>query len=158
MFIAILLSVAGLGFFCWLLFTFAIYALPFFAGLTTGLFAYNSGAGPLGALSVGLAAGVITLVAGQFLFAGVRSPVLRTLIAAAFAARAAVAGYDIVHGLSGIGGTAETWRQIFGVVGALVIGGVAWAKMGALHPGSPGRGDAPALHHRPALDSAASDF
>ena len=157
MFIAILLSVAGAGFFCWLLFNLAIYALPFFAGLSAGLFAYNSGAGPLGALFVGLTAGVITLVVGQFLFAVVRSPVLRTVIAAAFAAPAAVAGYDIVHGLSGIGGTAETWRHVFGVVGALAIGGVAWVKMGALHPGGPGRGDAPALHHRPALDGATSE-
>ncbi len=67
MIIATALSIAGLGFFCWLLFTFAIYALPFFAGLTAGLFAYESGAGPLGAMAVALTAGVITLVAGQFL-------------------------------------------------------------------------------------------
>lgn len=157
MIIATALSIAGLGFFCWLLFTFAIYALPFFAGLTAGLFAYNSGAGPLGALFVALSAGVITLVVGQFLFAVVRSPLLRTLIAAAFAAPAAVAGYDIVHGLSGIGGTAETWRQVFGLVGAVVIGGVAWVRMGALQPVSPGQGDASALNGRPALNGAANE-
>ena len=32
--IGIVLSVFGLGFFCWLLFTLAVYALPFLAGLT----------------------------------------------------------------------------------------------------------------------------
>ena len=31
--IGIVLSVFGLGFFCWLLFTLAVYALPFLAGL-----------------------------------------------------------------------------------------------------------------------------
>ena len=29
--IGLVLSVVGLGFFCWLLFTLAVYALPFFA-------------------------------------------------------------------------------------------------------------------------------
>ena len=29
--VGIVLSVVGLGFFCWLLFTLAVYALPFFA-------------------------------------------------------------------------------------------------------------------------------
>ena len=157
MIIATALSIAGLGFFCWLLFTFAIYALPFFAGLTAGLFAYETGAGPFGAAAVALTTGVISLVAGQFLFAVVRSPVLRTLIAAAFAAPAAIAGYDIVHGLSGIGGTAETWRQIFGAVGALVIGGIAWARMGALHPGGPGQSDTLTLDRTAALNGAASE-
>ena len=31
--VGIILSVFGIGFFCWLLFTLAVYALPFFAGL-----------------------------------------------------------------------------------------------------------------------------
>ena len=40
--IGIILSVFGIGFFCWLLFTLAVYALPFFAGLTAGLAAFHS--------------------------------------------------------------------------------------------------------------------
>ncbi len=51
--IGIVLSVFGLGFFCWLLFALAIYALPFLAGLTAGLAAFHSGAGVIGALIVG---------------------------------------------------------------------------------------------------------
>ena len=35
--IGLVLSIFGLGFFCWLLFTLAVYALPFFAGMTIGL-------------------------------------------------------------------------------------------------------------------------
>ena len=48
--IGIVLSVFGLGFFCWLLFTLAVYALPFLAGLTAGHAAFHSGAGVIGAL------------------------------------------------------------------------------------------------------------
>ena len=39
--IGIVVSVFGLGVFCWLLFTLAIYALPFLAGLTAGLAAFR---------------------------------------------------------------------------------------------------------------------
>ena len=35
-FLGILLSIAAIGFFCWLLFTLAVFALPFFAGITAG--------------------------------------------------------------------------------------------------------------------------
>jgi len=41
--IGIIFSVFGIGFFCWLLFTLALYALPFFAGLTAGIAAFHSG-------------------------------------------------------------------------------------------------------------------
>jgi hypothetical protein len=41
MIIAIMLSVAGVGFLCWLAFNLAVYALPFFAAVAGGLFAYH---------------------------------------------------------------------------------------------------------------------
>ena len=63
--IGIVLSVFGLGFFCWLLFTLAVYALPFLAGLSAGLAAFHSGAGLIGALVVGFLVGVTILVLGQ---------------------------------------------------------------------------------------------
>ena len=47
--VGIILSVFGIGFFCWLLFTLAVYALPFFAGLSAGLAAFHSGSGVIGA-------------------------------------------------------------------------------------------------------------
>lgn len=43
----ILASVAGIGFFCCLLFTLAVYALPFVAGVTVGLWGYDTGPDPL---------------------------------------------------------------------------------------------------------------
>jgi hypothetical protein len=41
--IGIVLSFVGLGFLCWLLFVLAVYAPPFFAGVTAALVAYHSG-------------------------------------------------------------------------------------------------------------------
>lgn len=51
--LGIVLNIIGLGFFCWVLFTLAIYALPFFIGMTAGLYAHGAGAGPFGALVLG---------------------------------------------------------------------------------------------------------
>ena len=50
----IVLSVVGVGFFCWLLFTLAVYALPFFTGLTAALAAFHVGWGVIGALVIGV--------------------------------------------------------------------------------------------------------
>lgn len=85
--LGILASVAGIGFFCWLLFTLAVHALPFFSGLTVGMFAYNSGAGPIGAFLIGAFVAGATLSLGQLIIANVRSVWLRLSIALAFRAR-----------------------------------------------------------------------
>ena len=47
--LGIVLSFAAIGILCWLLFTLAVFALPFFAGVTAGTWAYDTGAGWLGA-------------------------------------------------------------------------------------------------------------
>jgi hypothetical protein len=63
--VGIVLSVAGIGFFCWLLFTLAVYALPFFAGVTAAFAAYHSGSDVIGAIVVGALAGAAALAIGQ---------------------------------------------------------------------------------------------
>ena len=105
--IGLILSIAGIGFFCWLLFTLAVYALPFFAGLTAGLAAFHSGSGVIGALVVGVLAGGATLAIGQIAFATVRTPLIRAAIALLFAVPAAVAGYHATFGLAHIGVPSE---------------------------------------------------
>ena len=57
MFLAAFVSLAGIGVMLWLLFTFAIYALPFYAGLSAAFLAYDHEAGWLGAGIVGLLVG-----------------------------------------------------------------------------------------------------
>ena len=44
--IGILLNIVGLGIFCWALFALAIHALPFFVGMTVGIYSFRAGAGP----------------------------------------------------------------------------------------------------------------
>jgi hypothetical protein len=73
--IGILLGVIIIVFFCWLLFS-AVYALPFFAGMTAGLATFHSGSGVVGALFVGVLAGGATLAIGQIAFARVRAPLI----------------------------------------------------------------------------------
>ena len=127
--IGLILSMFGIGLFCWLIFTLAVYALPFFVGLTAGMAAFHGGAGVIGALLVGIVAGALTLGIGQIAFAVVRPLPLRAAIAAAFAIPAAIAGYHAVLGLSQIGVPSLVWREVFAWIGALFIGGTAWARM-----------------------------
>ena len=88
-FLGILLSIAAIGFFCWLLFTLVVFALPFFAGITAGAWAHDTGAGWLGAILVGVVAAGLTLGIGQVLLGIVRPLWARMLIALAFVAPAA---------------------------------------------------------------------
>jgi hypothetical protein len=87
--IGLIRGALGIGVFCWLLFTLAVYALPFSASLTAGLVAFHGGAG---AIVVGIVAGAVTLGAGQLAFAVAGSQFIRAAIALLFATPAAVAG------------------------------------------------------------------
>src|SRR5258708_2216957 len=80
--IGIVLNLVGLGIFCWLLFTLAVYALPFFVGATTGVFAYHSAAGRLVAIAVGLLTGGATLGTAPIFFRRVLAPCRRITDAA----------------------------------------------------------------------------
>lgn len=62
--IGLLFGVVGIGFLCWLLFSLAVDAFPFFAAVSAGLWAYHSDTGPVGAIFVGILAGGATLVVG----------------------------------------------------------------------------------------------
>ena len=127
----IILSMAGVGFFCWLLFTLAVYALPFFVGLTAGLAAYHSGAGVIGAIITTVLVGGAALAMGQTAFATVRSPLVRAAIGLLYAGPAAFAGYHATLGLAHIGIPTDGWRQAFALVGAAFIGATAWVRMTA---------------------------
>ena len=115
--------VAGVAFFCWLLFTLAVYSLPFFAGLSAGLAAFHSGSGVIGSIIVGMLAGGATLAIGQIVFATVRMPLLRAAIGLLYAVPASIAGYHATLGLAHIGVPSEGWRETFAVVGAILVGG-----------------------------------
>lgn len=127
--IGILLTLLGIAMLCGLLFTLAVYALPVFIGLSAGLWAFETGGGAPGAVVVGLVVAAAALVAAQVLFAIVRSAAVRLMLAFAFAAPAAVAGYHAVLGLAAIGVPSEAWRQVFAVIGAVAVGATALARL-----------------------------
>ena len=138
--IGIILSVFGLGFFCWLLFTLAVYALPFLVGLTVGLAAFHSGSGFIGAFVVSLLVGVTILVLGQIVFASVRTPLIRLLMGLIYALPATVAGYQLCFVLAGVGVPAGDWQHVFAVAGAVAVGLTAFARMALFIPPSAGQG------------------
>jgi len=137
--IGIVLGVIGLGFFCGLLFTLAVYALPFLAGLSAGLAAFHGGAGLIGALVVGFLVGVTILVLGQIVLTTVRTPLIRLFIGLIYAVPAAVAGYQLCFALARIGMPPGGWQHAFAAAGAIVIGTTAFARMALVFPPSPGR-------------------
>jgi hypothetical protein len=114
--LGILLSVVGLGFVCWLIFSLAVYTLPFV---------------------VGLFAGGLTLVLGQIAFASVRAPLGRVAIGLIYAVPAAIAGYNAALGLAQFGVPSHGWREVFAVFGALLIGATALARL-TMQVASPG--------------------
>jgi hypothetical protein len=138
--IGVLLNIVGLGVFCWALFVLAIHAVPFFVGTTAGIYTYQTGAHPLGAIVTGFVAGGFTLVVGQYAFSLARSPVVRLVLGLLFALPAARAGYDATLALAHIGVPSEWWRESFAMLGAFAVGSTAWARVSmltdpALRPG-----------------------
>jgi hypothetical protein len=127
--LGLILNTFGIGLFCWLIFTLAVYALPFFVALSVGLTALHAGAGLGGAALFAFLAGALTLGIGQTAFSFTRSALLRAVIATAFALPAAVAGYHLVHGLSQIAMPSLLWREVFAWTGAIAVGATAWRRM-----------------------------
>jgi hypothetical protein len=117
-----LLVIAGIGFFCWLLFTLAVFALPFYAGLTVGAWAFHTGAGWLGGAIVGVIAAGVTFGVGQLALAVVPWTWLRLAIVIVYAAPATAAGYCATQGIAQMAMPSTTWQMIFSLVGAVAVG------------------------------------
>ncbi len=131
-FLGMLLSIAAIGFFCWLLFTLAVFALPFFAGLSAGMWAYYTGAGWLGAIVVGTIAAGLTLGIVQVLLAVIRPIWAKLAIAAIFVAPAVIAGYHAVHGIVKHTMPSETWQIVFAIIGAVAVGVTAFMRVAGM--------------------------
>lgn len=132
MFISAALSLVGLGIICWVLFSLAVYALPFFVAVTVGQYAYNADVGLIGAVAAAFLAGAATLILGQIAFATIRSTPIRLALGAFYALPAGIAGFHAIKGLSGMGGAGETWTFVFASLGAVIVGVTAWARVAAL--------------------------
>lgn len=130
--LGILLSIAAIGLFCWLLFTLAVFALPFFAGVSIGIWAYHTGAGWLGAVIVGFIAATLTFGIGQFLLIVVQPLWARMLIALVFVAPAAIAGYHATHGIVKHAMPSEIWQTVFSIIGAVAVGATAFIRVAGM--------------------------
>ena len=153
--LGLLLNTIGIGLFCWLIFTLAVYALPFFVAINAGIWAYHSGAGLLGTPLVAFAAGGMTLAIAQIAFAATRSLFMRAAIAAVFALPATFAGYHVVLAMAQIGVPSLAWQEVFACLGAVFIGGTAWARLTVFaetRPVEPGRAVGDSSH--PVLTAA----
>ena len=134
-----LLVIVVIGFFCWLLFTLAVFALPFFVGLTIGIWAFHIGAGALGGIAAGIVAGGVTFGTGQLVLALAPWAWLRLLIILLCVAPATVAGYSATHGIAEIAMTSPTWPTIFAVVGAIAVSITAFFRFTEMNVLSPAR-------------------
>jgi hypothetical protein len=85
--------------------------------------------GPFGAIVIGFVAASLTLAAGQYAFSVARFAIIRLVIGLLFAPPTARAGYDVTLAFAHIGVPSEWWREAFAVVGAITVGGTAWARM-----------------------------
>ena len=146
--LGLLLNTVGIGLFCWLIYTLAVYALPFFVAINAGIWAFHSGAGVFGTPLAAVAAGGMSLAIAQIAFAMTRPLILRAIIAAVFALPATFAGYHVVLALAQIGVASLVWREVFACVGAVFIGGTAWTRLAVYRetrPVEPGgaAGDSP---------------
>lgn len=129
MIVVMLMSVALIAGLCVLAYTLAVYALPLMLAVEAARFAYGTGSGLIGAGLVGLVAGAAAYGLSVFVFASVRSPILRVIVALVFAAPAAVAGYALVHGVTREAVPSEIWRQIFCIVGGGFVGASALLRL-----------------------------
>lgn len=126
--LAIFLSVMA----CIVAYHFAIYALPFFVGLTAFQYVYATDAGFFmsGLAAVGAALLSIAVVIAVLGFA--KNPFLRLGALAVFAIPAAIAGYALVYGITKNAVDSTLALNILGGVGGLFIGVAAMANLNAL--------------------------
>lgn len=127
--LGILVCVVAISFLCWLLFTLAVFALPFFVGVNAGMWAMNSGAGWLGAILVGALAAGFTFGAGQLLLGTVRPLWAKLAIALVFVAPAVVAGYHATRGMAKHFMPSESWQIAFSIIGAVAVGFAAFLRI-----------------------------
>lgn len=130
--LAILASLAAIGVLCSLLFTLAVFALPVFVGATVGVWAHGTGAGVAGAILVGLVAAAATLAVGQLVIMFVRHVWLKLIVAIAFVAPAALAGFHATHGIVKHLMPSEAWQITFSVIGAIAVGITALVRVAGM--------------------------
>jgi hypothetical protein len=125
----LIMSTVLIGTLCVLAYRFAIHALPIALGFQVAHIAYGTGAGLIGAGIVGLAAGAAAFGLLSVVFVSVKSPITRVVIGLIFALPAAGAGYALMSGISASAVPSEIWRQIFCIMGGVLVGAAAFTRL-----------------------------
>jgi hypothetical protein len=124
-----LLSVTAIVFLLWLLFAFATYALPFWAGLGAAMLAHSTGAGTLVSVVVGIVAAGLVIGFSEALFARLRSPVARAALVMLFAAPAALATYFAARGVLSLSVDSAGWLVGLSIAASFAAGFIAWYRL-----------------------------
>ncbi len=146
----IILTIAGLGALCVLLYNFAVYALPAYVGLSVGYWAISSGAGTVGGIAVGLVAGGMIFGVGQAISSTTHWAALRWIVILLFGIPAVIAGYSMMlHFSEQFGMPSPIWRHIFAVAAGAATGFTVVVRLGAGSTRPPWLGGVDPLHPRP---------
>lgn len=129
MLVSTLFTLFGLGALCWILFNLAVYVLPFAIGLTSGMHLYETGQGVFLSIIAGLFIGGFIAALGEFAFDRIRSIPIKLAIGLIYAIPAGVAGFHAAKGLAEFGSASAAAITILSWLGALVVGGIAWARV-----------------------------
>ena len=124
-----LFTVFGLGVLCWIMFNLAVYALPFSVGLISGLYLHDAGQGIFLSIIAGLFIAGFVAALGEFAFARIRFAPLKFAIGLAYAVPAGIAGFHAAKGFAEFGGPVGLTVTLLSWLGALVVGGTAWARV-----------------------------
>src|SRR5262249_61193158 len=98
--IGLAFSIFGLGAVCWLMFSLAVYALPFCIGMTIAPAAFHGGAGIVVAFAAGAPSAGIALGLGRIAFVSPPVPWVRVLVRLLYALPAALAGFPLSLGVA----------------------------------------------------------
>lgn len=132
----IILGAAAGVYLIFLMFRIAALALPVYSGLAAALLLQDRGHGYAAALVSGLAFGGLIWLAGQLLFAHVRSPLLRLGVAAAYTLPAGCAGYQLVRGAIGFSGAGDAVLSFLSLAGGGATAFAAWRSLAGRTPGA----------------------
>ena len=129
MFFSTLFTVLGLGVLCWIVFNLAVYALPVAIGLTSGMYLFEAGQSVFLSIIAGLFVGGFVAALGEFAFERIRYVPLKLAIGLFYAAPAGIAGFHAAKGFAEFGSAGAVTITILSWLGALVVGGTAWARV-----------------------------
>lgn len=121
----------------WLLFSLAVYALPVATGISLAFWMRDHDYGYLAAILGGFAVGISVPVVGQFLFAAIRSPIIRIPIGLLFAIPAGVAGYHAVQGVMGLAVDPGMMLSTLSWIGGFTIAITAWTRLASFEIAEP---------------------